>query len=65
MNCRKEENLKTCPCSELECENRGVCCECIRYHREKGELPGCYFSKEAEATRDRSIKNFIKNYGKG
>lgn len=61
MECQKEKNLKTCPCSWPDCPRKGICCECLRYHREKGELPACYFSKEAEKTYDRSIENFIKS----
>ncbi|MGE4555075.1 MAG: DUF6485 family protein [Candidatus Paceibacterota bacterium] len=61
MECQKEKNLKSCPCSWPDCPRKGICCECLRYHREKGELPACYFSKEAEKTYDRSIENFIKS----
>lgn len=61
MECKKEENLKNCPCTYSSCSRKGICCECIKYHREKGELPGCYFSKEAEKTYDRSIEKFIED----
>lgn len=61
MECRKEENLKTCGCSYPGCPRKGLCCECIRHHREKHEMPGCLFSAEAEKTFDRSIANFIKS----
>jgi hypothetical protein len=33
----------------------------VKEHRERGELPGCYFSPEAEKTYDRSIERFIKD----
>ena len=59
MECREEENLKDCPCT-YSCDRKGLCCECVRYHRERNELPACYFSKEEEKTYDRSIENFIK-----
>jgi hypothetical protein len=59
MECQKENNLKSCPCTYLNCPRKGICCQCIRHHRQKGELPGCYFSAEAEKTYDRSIDNFI------
>lgn len=36
-----------------------MCCECIRYHRAKNELPGCLFPKEAEKTYDRSVRKFV------
>lgn len=61
MECRKEFNLKNgCNCTEKGCPNSGICCECIRHHREHNELPACYFNKETEATYNRSIENFIK-----
>jgi len=73
--CKKEQNLKDCPCSWPNCPRLqptllilssfawapGICCECIRHHLVKNELPACFFSKEAEKTYDRSIDNFIKD----
>jgi len=61
MECKKQENLKTCPCTYPGCPRKGSCCDCIRHHRENNELPGCYFSVEAEKTYDRSIENFVKD----
>ncbi|MDG6228540.1 MAG: DUF6485 family protein [Candidatus Thermoplasmatota archaeon] len=62
MQCRSEENKKNyCNCTYL-CDKKGVCCECIQYHRKRGELPACYFSKEIEKTYDRSIETFIEHY---
>ncbi len=60
MECKKEENLKYCNCS-YNCPKKGICCECIKDHRERGELPACYFDNETEKTYDRSIENFMKN----
>lgn len=60
MKCRKQENLKQCKCTYPGCPRKGICCECIAYHREKRQLPACYFDKETEATFDRSVENFIK-----
>lgn len=59
MECRKGKNLKSCPCT-YNCERKGLCCECVRYHLKRRELPGCYFSKEAEKTYDRSFGKFIE-----
>ena len=59
MECKQNENLKNCPCSYPNCPRKGICCECVRYHREKQELPACYFSQEAEKTYDRSIAKLI------
>ncbi len=61
MECRKEENLKDCNCTYPGCDKKGICCECIRHHRERGELPGCYFPPEAEKTYDRSVRKFLES----
>lgn len=61
MECKKEENLKDCPCTWPGCERKGRCCDCIKYHWQKKELPACFFSKEAEKTFDRSIEKFIED----
>ncbi len=61
MSCpNKERNLKWCNCSYPYCDKKGICCECIKYHRERGELPACFFPSEAERTYDRSISYFMK-----
>ena len=59
MNCKKTDNAKTCSCTYDPCPRKGLCCDCVAYHRASGELPGCLFSKEAERTYDRSIEKFI------
>ncbi len=59
MECNQNENLKNCPCTYPDCPRKGVCCDCVKYHRERGDLPGCYFSAETEKTYDRSIERFI------
>jgi hypothetical protein len=60
MECRKETNLKRCNCTYEPCARKGICCECISYHKNMGELPACYFSSKDERTYDRSIDFFIK-----
>jgi hypothetical protein len=52
------QNRARCNCTYEPCPRKGVCCECLAYHRRAGELPACYFDAEAEATYDRSIANF-------
>ena len=48
----------------LICPRHGKCCACVAYHRDHKEgVPGCFFSKEAEATYDRSIKALAKDHG--
>lgn len=61
MECRKEKNLDGCPCTYPECERKGLCCECVRYHKGRRELPACLFSAEAEKTYDRSFEKFIED----
>ena len=60
----KEINLKNCNCSYEPCSRKGICCECLHYHRKNNQLPACYFSASTEKTYDRSISNFINNYNK-
>ncbi len=59
MECRQSQNLKICNCSYDPCERKGICCECLHYHRKMGQLPACFFSPEVEKTYDRSIRTFI------
>lgn len=56
--CNIEENLKYCTCT-FSCSKKGKCCECVAYHRNLGEIPGCFFPKNEERTGDRTIRNFI------
>jgi hypothetical protein len=60
MECKKPSNAKDCACTYLACGNRGVCCDCIKQHLSKKQLPGCCFPPEAEKTYDRSFANFAK-----
>ena len=60
MECIAEKNLAACTCT-YDCEKRGKCCECVAYHRKMKQIPGCFFSKEAERTYDRSFAHFIKD----
>jgi hypothetical protein len=60
MDCQKAKNLGNCPCTYLSCQKKGVCCECLKYHLKREELPACCFSVQTEKTYNRSINNFIK-----
>ena len=51
-------NLEDCNCS-YSCSKKGKCCECLRSHRARNQLPACYFPQEIEQTYDRSIERFI------
>lgn len=60
-NClNQKENLKDCPCTYPGCEKKGICCQCLRYHLSRGELPACCFPPKIERTYDRSIEKFIE-----
>ena len=59
MECKKDINKENCICT-YSCSKKGICCECIKYHLANRELPACCFSKEAEATYDRSFEHFVK-----
>lgn len=61
MECKKPGNLSACNCTYEPCPRKGICCECIAYHRQHGELPACYFTDDAERTYDRSIAAFIRD----
>jgi len=62
MECKKNVNLDKCNCSYSSCSRKGICCECIMYHKDNNELPACYFSANAEKEYDRSIERFIEDY---
>ena len=60
MVCKRDENKIGCTCTATTCGNRGICCDCVRHHRENGEIPGCFFTPAGERTWDRSIENFVR-----
>ena len=62
--CKKSQNLKICNCSYDPCERKGICCECLHYHRRQGQLPACFFPDHVEKTYDRSIEKFIASHQK-
>jgi hypothetical protein len=64
MECKKDENLLRCNCTYEPCPRKGLCCDCLQYHRDRGQLPACYFPDEIEKTWDRSIGMFIETVQK-
>ena len=62
--CKIEQNKQNCNCTYEPCAKKGMCCECIKYHWQLGELPACLFPADVEKTYDRSIERFIKTYQK-
>ena len=63
-NCNIERNKARCTCTYEPCPRKGLCCECVTYHRKSGELPGCFFSPEDEKTYDRSFERFIRAHSR-
>ena len=65
MKCSNEKRNKSiCNCT-YPCSKKGICCECIAYHRSLKQLPACYFPNDAEKTYDRSIDYFVSLYQQG
>lgn len=60
MECKKDKNLGNCNCTYEPCSRKGVCCECVAYHRRSRELPACFFSESAERNYDRSFDHFAR-----
>jgi len=61
--CKIVDNKTRCNCT-YPCGKKGMCCECIHYHKSRGELPACYFPDDVEKTYDRSIENFVRIHSK-
>ena len=64
MECSIDANRDKCTCTYEPCERKGKCCDCIRYHRSLGELPGCLFPPDVERTYDRSIAKFVEIFNR-
>ena len=64
LECKINSNKKECSCTYEACSKKGICCECIKYHFENEQFPGCFFPKDIEKTYDRSINKFIQVYQK-
>jgi len=62
--CKIEQNKQNCNCTYEPCSRKGICCECLHYHRQQGQLPACFFPDDVEKTYDRSIERFIKTHQK-
>ncbi len=63
MECNQKANLARCTCTYEPCPRKGICCECIAYHRKYDELPGCLFPPRVERTYDRSTGRFVATFG--
>ncbi len=65
MECNQARNVQRCTCTYEPCPRKGLCCDCIAYHRRYDELPGCVFPPEVERTYDRSIACFVRIHSQG
>jgi len=61
---RAKINAKYCTCTYPGCSRHGLCCECLHYHRQRGELPACYFTEEEEKTYNRSLEFYFQRHFK-
>ena len=59
MECKVDQNKAMCTCS-YDCSRRAICCDCIRNHIGKRQVPGCFFPPDAEKTYDRSFEHFAR-----
>jgi len=60
MECQQDRNRQSCNCTYDPCPRKGLCCECLKYHLQMRQLPGCCFTNAAEATYDRSFEHFAR-----
>jgi hypothetical protein len=52
-----------CRCTYPGCPRSGNCCQCVAYHRERGEFTACFFTPAAEASFDRSWERLCRDRG--
>lgn len=62
--CNPEKNKLECNCTYEPCSRKGICCECLIYHRRMNELPACFFPDDVERTYNRSFQKFIEVFSK-
>ena len=63
MDCIKDHILERCSHTYAPGPRKGRCCECLRHHLAKRQLPACCFPEEAEATWNRSFEHFAQLVG--
>jgi Domain of unknown function (DUF6485) len=61
MDCPSSSSPEHCSCTYAACDKRGNCCQCVTFHRQRDELPGCFFSAVGERSYDRSLAHFLKD----
>ena len=58
--CNIKKNKSICNCTYEPCSRKGICCECVAYHKGNNQLPACFFPSSIEKTYDRSVQKFIE-----
>ena len=58
--CKINANKKRCNCTYEPCSKKGLCCDCLQYHLNSGEMPACFFPDDIERGYNRSVANFVK-----
>lgn len=61
--CVSSRSLAHCSCTYTACDKRGNCCQCVAFHKDRGEIPGCLFSPPAERSYDRSFAALARDRG--
>lgn len=61
MTCSTSSSLQHCTCTYAACDKRGNCCKCVAFHRDRDEVPGCFFTPEGERRFDRSLPHFLRD----
>ncbi|GAB6082126.1 DUF6485 family protein [Desulfuromonas carbonis] len=61
MECTAKSSPTHCSCSYPGCDKHGNCCQCVLFHRQRNEIPGCFFSAAGERSYDRSLNHFLKD----
>jgi len=61
MECISSQTKEHCTCTCTACDKHGHCCKCVAHHRDKGEIPGCFFTPGGERLWDRSLARFIED----
>lgn len=53
-----------CACTYTPtCSRKGNCCQCVAYHRGRGEATACFFTPAGERSYDRSLRNLMRDRG--
>jgi hypothetical protein len=59
LECGAESNKTKCTCT-YNCKRRGKCCECVEHHRQRQQIPACFFPADVEKNYDRSFARFVQ-----